>query len=479
MSVKWTGRLTKRPLDSTITENLQFNVKDFGAVGDTTNFLNGNDDTAAIQKAVEAAGAVFTNQSAGGTVFFPAGMYRVTAPIVFNRGRQVSLLGVPQQGTAIGGCFPDYIFSNPMANSNGIDGNGVAFLAGAGLGPVSYFKMSNSYKNYLTSCSYAASGTASSLAATVAGTTLTILDHPGDCTNASIIPASGPTPATMTLNVNSTGSLLVGQLVTGPGVTAGTTITAVHSGSGLSGSTYYLSADSTITNQHITTTGIIGTFGIGQRLSMAGLQSNTSIAKVLSGSGGANSTYQLNLGATVSVETAVTAAEGGVVTFGITTSTVNGQAAIAVGDYFHVFGTYPRPYNSRYVACTGTTGTTLVGGGGIVNNGFFGGGDPGTVTMLGAVGGGCIRSDYSVHTFIEQCNLSAFNGLHAGGGDGYGALGQGAYNTFGLSVRDTGFSSGMTNGEYGTVGAFAGEADFYNCSGFSLDKCFVVSGNGF
>jgi hypothetical protein len=475
MAVKWSGRptlLTPRTLNNTISD-MSFNVKDFGAKGDTTNFLDGTDDTAAIQLAVNAAGNTGTASAAGAEVYFPAGMYKVSGPINFIKGAQVCLRGMPLLGTAIGGFFPDYIINNPLTGNTGLDGNGSTFVSGAGLGSISNISFSNAYINYLTSCTYTSpSGTASCLTATCTGTTLTLHDHPGSCTNATIADV-GTSPVVHTLTLTGgviTGSFVVGQLVTGVGVTAGSIITGVLSGSGGAGSTY-----SGIT---VNTTGIIGTFGIGQRVVGTGFQPNTIICVVLSGSGGANSTYQINLGATVSVETPISSIESGVVTFGITNSPYVGHT-IQIGDYFHVFGTYPRPYNSRYVACTGTTGTTLVGGGGIVSSNNFAGGDPGTVTMLGCVGGGCVRTDYCVHTFIEKCNFSGVNGLHAGGGTGYGIIGNGAYNCFGLSVRDTGFTSGFSNGEYGTVGAFCGEADFYNCSVFSYDKGIVQSGNGF
>src|SRR5690242_7078238 len=59
-----------------------FNVRAFGALGNDT-----ADDTAAIQKAIDAA-----RDAGGGLVFIPAGTYRVTSPVVLRS--QVSVVGV-------------------------------------------------------------------------------------------------------------------------------------------------------------------------------------------------------------------------------------------------------------------------------------------------------------------------------------------------------------------------------------------------
>lgn len=52
-------------------DGAMFNVFDYGAVGDNT-----NNDTAAIQAAVDAAAA-----AGGGTVYFPVGLYKITSSI--------------------------------------------------------------------------------------------------------------------------------------------------------------------------------------------------------------------------------------------------------------------------------------------------------------------------------------------------------------------------------------------------------------
>lgn len=66
--------------------DMYLNVRDYGAVGDGK-----TDDTRAIQRAV--------NSATGGTVYFPAGTYRITAPIQI--ATQTNLLG--QAGDGVGG----------------------------------------------------------------------------------------------------------------------------------------------------------------------------------------------------------------------------------------------------------------------------------------------------------------------------------------------------------------------------------------
>jgi hypothetical protein len=67
-------------------------VKDFGAIGDGT-----ADDTAAVQSAITAASA----SSAGQTVYFPTGKYKLTAPI--NISASVTILGDEPSAIKIGG----------------------------------------------------------------------------------------------------------------------------------------------------------------------------------------------------------------------------------------------------------------------------------------------------------------------------------------------------------------------------------------
>lgn len=77
--VHWNGGSVNRTVASKLGESVS--VKDYGAIGDGV-----TDDTAAIQAAIAAvnpnvwAGS-FNYQQGGGTVYFPRGVYRITAPL--------------------------------------------------------------------------------------------------------------------------------------------------------------------------------------------------------------------------------------------------------------------------------------------------------------------------------------------------------------------------------------------------------------
>lgn len=79
-----TGTTTARTLAAWLSDD-GFNVKAFGAVGDGI-----NDDTSAIEAAIEAA-----RSSGGGTVKFPRGSYRCTSTITIPVDYTIALVGQP------------------------------------------------------------------------------------------------------------------------------------------------------------------------------------------------------------------------------------------------------------------------------------------------------------------------------------------------------------------------------------------------
>lgn len=104
------------------------NVRDYGAVGDGT-----TDDTTAVQNAITAAAAGGT--VAGGTVYFPAGMYKQTG--TWTIGAAVRLIGLgagPGGNTTCGdnsekGAIIEHSFNGTSVSIVGVSGN---VLAGVG-----------------------------------------------------------------------------------------------------------------------------------------------------------------------------------------------------------------------------------------------------------------------------------------------------------------------------------------------------------
>lgn len=132
---------------------------------------------------------------------------------------------------------------------------------------------------------------------------------------------------TLTVSAVQSGTLGVGDLLTGSGVTAGTYISALGSGTGGTG-TYTVSASQTVASTTITATqpaaivtGAIagtvftvsavaaGTLAVGQILSGSGVTAGTYIASLGTGTGGTG-TYNVSASQTVSSTTIVAEAPG-------------------------------------------------------------------------------------------------------------------------------------------------------------------------
>jgi hypothetical protein len=118
-----------------------------------------------------------------------------------------------------------------------------------------------------------------------------------------------PNFATLTVGGSVTGTFWVGGTLTGSGVTAGTTVIAMISGTGGAG-TYAVTNSQTVGSTAITESGgtltvggtVTGTFAVGDLLTGAGVNAGTYITALLTGTGGAG-TYLLNQGQTVTSQT--------------------------------------------------------------------------------------------------------------------------------------------------------------------------------
>jgi hypothetical protein len=120
---------------------------------------------------------------------------------------------------------------------------------------------------------------------------------------------------TLTVSAVTTGVLTVGQSISGTNVTAGTTITAILTGTGGVG-TYTVSASQTVASTTITGSGGTltvtavgsGAIGIGDALSGSGVTAGTYVNGLLTGTGGVG-TYAVNVGQTAA-STTITVAAG-------------------------------------------------------------------------------------------------------------------------------------------------------------------------
>lgn len=140
------------------------------------------------------------------------------------------------------------------------------------------------------------SGTASSIAAGTASVTGSITDD------------------VLTVSAVTSGTLVVGGIVSGTGVAPGTYITALGTGTGGVGTYLLTPRDQTVASTAISQTygtltvggTVTGTFAVGETVTGAGVSTGTVITALGTGTGGAG-TYIVNLTQTVASETIGTA----------------------------------------------------------------------------------------------------------------------------------------------------------------------------
>ncbi|TAL90911.1 MAG: hypothetical protein EPN62_00820 [Candidimonas sp.] len=119
----------------------------------------------------------------------------------------------------------------------------------------------------------------------------------------------------LTVSAVTSGTILVGQTISGTGVTAGTKIVSLGTGTGGDG-TYIVDTAQTVASTAITASGGTltvsavgsGTLAVGDALTGAGVTAGTAITQLLTGAGGVG-TYAVNIGQTVASE-AITVASG-------------------------------------------------------------------------------------------------------------------------------------------------------------------------
>jgi Protein of unknown function (DUF3383) len=140
--------------------------------------------------------------------------------------------------------------------------------------------------------------------ASLSGTVMTVTATNTGPQQASVTASLNGT--VMTVSAISNGFLAVGQLLTGTGITAGTTIQSFGTGAGGVG-TYNLSAAATTeAAEAISAFSPNGNLAVGQVVTGTGLTANTYIASLGTGTGGAG-TYNLSISATTESSEAVQA----------------------------------------------------------------------------------------------------------------------------------------------------------------------------
>jgi hypothetical protein len=165
---------------------------------------------------------------------------------------------------------------------------------------------------------------------------------------------------TLTVSAVGTGALAPGQTLSGTGVDPATAIVSQLTGTTGSTGTYQVSVSQTVASTTITSSGatltvggtVTGVFLVGQTLSGTGVTAGTTITSAISGTGGAG-TYAVSIAQTTT-STAITASGGTL------TVTVVGSGALALNDTISGSGVTAGTYISGFITGTGGTGTYAV-----------------------------------------------------------------------------------------------------------------------
>jgi microcystin-dependent protein len=168
--------------------------------------------------------------------------------------------------------------------------------------------------------------------------------------NGATSTASSISGTTLTVGGTVTGTYAVGQTISGSGVTSGTTITALGTGTGGAG-TYTVSASQTVSSTTITAAGTTlrvsavssGTLAVGQVVTGTGVTANTRITALGTGTGGVG-TYTVNISQTVA-STTITASPwvsngstGGSADAIVVTHTHTATSVVTDPGHFHNYG---------------------------------------------------------------------------------------------------------------------------------------------
>lgn len=173
---------------------------------------------------------------------------------------------------------------------------------------------------------------------------------------------------TMTVSAVATGVLAPGQTISGSGVANGTTVVAQLTGTAGSTGTYQVSISQTVTSTTVVASGggltvtavVSGTLAVGQTISGSGVTAGTTITALATGSGGTGK-YAVSASQTAS-STTITATGG--------TLTISAVSAgtLAVNDVVLGAGVTAGNKITAFLTGAGTTGTYLVSVGDTVSS---------------------------------------------------------------------------------------------------------------
>ena len=208
------------------------------------------------------------------------------------------------------------------------------FLA-TDLGPSSMASQSAIYAGYADGGIYTAAPSGASVTAAIGSTNTASLGSTNTATLGSTFTASAGSPSTELVVTAVTGLISIGDVVSGTGITPGTTILSQVSGTTGGAGTYNLSAANTCSAATVTSFGTVvnvtastGLISIGDSVSgSGGFPVGATIQSQISGTAGGIGAYRLSTGGS-----AYTASASGVTTFGSVLDVTVVSTYISVGD---------------------------------------------------------------------------------------------------------------------------------------------------
>jgi hypothetical protein len=233
------------------------------------------------------------------------------------------------------------------------------FLA-ANLGASSFAAQNEVYAGYADGGIYTAAPSGASVTATVGSTNTGSLGSTNTATLGATFTASAGSPSSNLVVTAVTGLISIGDVVSGTGITPGTTILSQVSGTAGGAGTYNLSAANTCSAATVTSfgtvvnvTAVTGLISVGDTVSGAGgFPVGATIQTQISGTAGGIGVYRLS-----TAGSAYTASATGVTTFGNVLKLTAVSTYVSVGDTVVKSTDFPTGVTIT-AQLTGTAGST-------------------------------------------------------------------------------------------------------------------------